>query len=67
MFVLLRNTLQTETDIWKSLRFCVVPSEVAIMETELYDEFGNYIGPELDSDEDDEIEAEDRDAEEVSL
>lgn len=37
------------------------------METELYDEFGNYIGPELDSDEDDEIEAEDRDAEEVSL
>ncbi|KAA0705850.1 116 kDa U5 small nuclear ribonucleoprotein component [Triplophysa tibetana] len=35
------------------------------METELYDEFGNYIGPELDSDEDDEIEAEDRDAEEA--
>lgn len=51
----------------QSLHFCVVPSEVASMETELYDEFGNYIGPELDSDEDDEIEAEDRDAEEVSL
>lgn len=35
------------------------------METDLYDEFGNYIGPELDSDEDEDIEAEDRDALEV--
>ncbi|XP_051572794.1 116 kDa U5 small nuclear ribonucleoprotein component-like isoform X2 [Myxocyprinus asiaticus] len=35
------------------------------METDLYDEFGNYIGPELDSDEDDELEAEDRDADEA--
>lgn len=36
------------------------------METDLYDEFGNYIGPELDSDEDDELDAEDRDVDEVS-
>lgn len=35
------------------------------METDLYDEFGNYIGPELDSDEDEDIEAEDRDGVEV--
>lgn len=35
------------------------------METDLYDEFGNYIGPELDSDEDEEVDAEDRDADEV--
>lgn len=35
------------------------------METDLYDEFGNYIGPELDSDEDDDLEADDRDADEV--
>lgn len=35
------------------------------METDLYDEFGNYIGPELDSDEDEDLEAEDRDAAEV--
>lgn len=35
------------------------------METDLYDEFGNYIGPELDSDEDEDVEAEDRDAAEV--
>lgn len=35
------------------------------METDLYDEFGNYIGPELDSDEDEDIEAEDRDGAEV--
>nr|XP_061805606.1 116 kDa U5 small nuclear ribonucleoprotein component isoform X2 [Nerophis lumbriciformis] len=36
------------------------------METDLYDEFGNYIGPELDSDDDDEndLDAEDRDADE---
>ncbi|KAK3520669.1 hypothetical protein QTP70_030549 [Hemibagrus guttatus] len=32
------------------------------METDLYDEFGNYIGPDLDSDEDEDVEAEDRDA-----
>lgn len=37
------------------------------METDLYDEFGNYIGPELDSDEDDDLEADDRDADEVCL
>ncbi|XP_047657065.1 116 kDa U5 small nuclear ribonucleoprotein component [Tachysurus fulvidraco] len=35
------------------------------METELYDEFGNYIGPDLDSDEDEDVEAEDRDAAEA--
>ncbi|XP_031423145.1 116 kDa U5 small nuclear ribonucleoprotein component [Clupea harengus] len=35
------------------------------MEADLYDEFGNYVGPELDSDEDDELEAEDRDVDEV--
>lgn len=35
------------------------------MEADLYDEFGNYIGPELDSDEDEDVEAEDRDAVEV--
>lgn len=35
------------------------------METDLYDEFGNYIGPELDSDEDEELDAEDREADEV--
>lgn len=35
------------------------------METDLYDEFGNYIGPELDSDEDEDLEAEDRDGVEV--
>uniref|UniRef100_A0A8C2DC88 116 kDa U5 small nuclear ribonucleoprotein component n=1 Tax=Cyprinus carpio TaxID=7962 RepID=A0A8C2DC88_CYPCA len=35
------------------------------METDLYDEFGNYIGPELDSDEDEEVDAEDRDADEA--
>ncbi|KAM7371647.1 hypothetical protein PAMP_008865 [Pampus punctatissimus] len=35
------------------------------MEADLYDEFGNYIGPELDSDDDDDdLEAEDRDADE---
>ncbi|XP_077351694.1 116 kDa U5 small nuclear ribonucleoprotein component [Festucalex cinctus] len=36
------------------------------MEADLYDEFGNYIGPELDSDDDDEndLDAEDRDADE---
>lgn len=37
------------------------------METDLYDEFGNYIGPELDSDEDEELDAEDREADEVRL
>uniref|UniRef100_A0A7N8X994 116 kDa U5 small nuclear ribonucleoprotein component n=1 Tax=Mastacembelus armatus TaxID=205130 RepID=A0A7N8X994_9TELE len=36
------------------------------MEADLYDEFGNYIGPELDSDdEDDDLEAEDRDVDEA--
>lgn len=36
------------------------------METDLYDEFGNYIGPELDSDDDDDdLDADDRDADEV--
>uniref|UniRef100_A0A7N5ZV13 116 kDa U5 small nuclear ribonucleoprotein component n=1 Tax=Anabas testudineus TaxID=64144 RepID=A0A7N5ZV13_ANATE len=35
------------------------------MEADLYDEFGNYIGPELDSDDDDDdLEAEDRDGDE---
>lgn len=29
------------------------------METEMYDEFGNYVGPELDSDEDEEVEDDD--------
>lgn len=34
------------------------------MEADLYDEFGNYIGPELDSDdEEDDLDAEDRDDE----
>lgn len=37
------------------------------MEADLYDEFGNYIGPELDSDDDeDDLEAEDRDIDEVA-
>ncbi|CAB1341656.1 unnamed protein product [Coregonus sp. 'balchen'] len=35
------------------------------METDLYDEFGNYIGPELDSDEDDDLEADNRDVDEA--
>ena len=42
------------------------------MDTELYDEFGNYIGPELDSDEESESEEEEEqvnqyDEEEVIL
>ena len=37
------------------------------MEADLYDEFGNYIGPELDSDDDDDIEADDRDVDEVCV
>lgn len=37
------------------------------METDLYDEFGNYIGPELDSDEDEDVEADDREAAEVQI
>lgn len=38
------------------------------METDLYDEFGNYIGPELDSDDDDDdLDADDRDVDEVHL
>ena len=36
------------------------------MDTDLYDEFGNYIGPELDSDEDDdELGRETKDLDEV--
>uniref|UniRef100_A0AAQ4NZY4 116 kDa U5 small nuclear ribonucleoprotein component n=1 Tax=Gasterosteus aculeatus aculeatus TaxID=481459 RepID=A0AAQ4NZY4_GASAC len=36
------------------------------MEADLYDEFGNYIGPELDSDDDeDDLDAEDRDVDEA--
>jgi len=34
------------------------------MDADLYDEFGNYIGPELDSDDDDEEEEEDQDEDE---
>ncbi|XP_049601150.1 116 kDa U5 small nuclear ribonucleoprotein component [Syngnathus scovelli] len=39
------------------------------MEADLYDEFGNYIGPELDSDDDDEndLDAEDRDGDEGNV
>lgn len=38
------------------------------MEADLYDEFGNYIGPELDSDDDeDDLDAEDRDVDEVII
>lgn len=38
----------------------------SIMDTDLYDEFGNYIGPELDSDEDDdELGRETKDLDEV--
>lgn len=37
------------------------------MDTDLYDEFGNYIGPELDSDDDDdELGRESKDLDEVS-
>lgn len=44
---------------------CSVPYK---MEADLYDEFGNYIGPELDSDDDeDDLDAEDRDVDEVLL
>lgn len=34
------------------------------MDTDLYDEFGNYIGPELDSDDDEEEEQEQPDEDE---
>lgn len=34
------------------------------MDTDLYDEFGNYVGPELDSDDDDEDEQEPQDEDE---
>ena len=34
------------------------------MDADLYDEFGNYIGPELDSDDDDSDENDDQDEEE---
>ena len=37
------------------------------MDTELYDEFGNYIGPELESDESDEGEDQDRDEMQVRI
>ncbi|GCC34212.1 hypothetical protein chiPu_0012685 [Chiloscyllium punctatum] len=46
-------------------------SNTSIMDTDLYDEFGNYIGPELDSDEedgiarDDDVDEEDDDEEEA--
>ncbi|KAI2666393.1 116 kDa U5 small nuclear ribonucleoprotein component [Labeo rohita] len=39
--------------------------QLVSMETDLYDEFGNYIGPELDSDEDEEVDADDREADEA--
>ncbi|EMP41428.1 hypothetical protein UY3_01347 [Chelonia mydas] len=39
---------------------------LSIMDTDLYDEFGNYIGPELDSDDDDdELGREAKDLDEV--
>lgn len=60
---MLKTSLQ-----WNNvISICFVPSELVSMETDLYDEFGNYIGPELDSDEDEEVDAEDRDADEVRL
>lgn len=34
------------------------------MDTDLYDEFGNYVGPELDSDDDEEEEQEQQDEDE---
>lgn len=34
------------------------------MDTDLYDEFGNYVGPELDSDEEEDDEPEQQDEEE---
>lgn len=37
------------------------------METDLYDEFGNYIGPELDSDDDDDLDTDNRDVDEVCV
>lgn len=44
----------------------VVFLNFSIMDTDLYDEFGNYIGPELDSDEDDdELGRETKDLDEV--
>lgn len=35
------------------------------MDQDLYDEFGNYIGPELDSDEDDEDADDDQDRDDI--
>ena len=35
------------------------------MDQDLYDEFGNYVGPELDSDDEDEDADEDRDQDDV--
>ena len=37
------------------------------MDADLYDEFGNYIGPELDSDEESESEEEERDEDDEAL
>lgn len=43
------------------------PLPAPSMDTDLYDEFGNYIGPELDSDDDDdELGRESKDLDEVS-
>lgn len=43
------------------------PPPAPSMDTDLYDEFGNYIGPELDSDDDDdELGRESKDLDEVS-
>ena len=35
------------------------------MDQDLYDEFGNYVGPELDSDDEDEAADEDRDQDDI--
>jgi U5 small nuclear ribonucleoprotein component len=35
------------------------------MDQDLYDEFGNYVGPELDSDDEDEDADEDRDQDDI--
>ena len=51
---------------WHYIKTFICHSVLYKMEADLYDEFGNYIGPELDSDDDDEdLEAEDRDVDEV--
>ena len=38
---------------WKAFKTCVFPIFPVAMDTDLYDEFGNYVGPELDSDDED--------------